>query len=116
MKAAIALPLLLALSSLAHARPRNETPCRDRVEQELLALPDGLQEGDIIFHVSTSPQADMLREATGSIWTHVGVLLKKDGILGVSEAAGEGVAWSTLRGFVRGSEGRQIKIRRLDPE
>jgi hypothetical protein len=112
MKALAALLLFVWAPAALAANP---TPCRERVEQELRTLQNDLEEGDIIFHVSDSRQSAMLREATGSIWTHVGVLFKKDGVLGVSEASGSEVAWSSLRGFVRGSEGWQIKIRRLDP-
>lgn len=45
-----------------------------------------LQEGDIVFHGNAGEQCDAVREATGSPYTHCGVVFEKDGRLMVLEA------------------------------
>lgn len=44
------------------------------------------QEGDLIFQRSQSSQAQAIYEATGSHWTHVGMLVKESGVWKVYEA------------------------------
>ncbi len=39
---------------------------------------EALQEGDIVFQQSVSPQCAAIKAATGSVWTHVGVVIRKN--------------------------------------
>lgn len=72
-----------------------------------------LAEGDLIFQKSQSAQSEAIRQATGSDWTHVGVIVPGKGGYRVLEAAGRGVAPTSLADFVAKSEGRGIAVLRL---
>jgi hypothetical protein len=88
-------------------------PCSARAMTELEA--SGLREADVIFISSSSGQSDMLEEATESIWTHVGVLMKRNGRWGVAEAAAR-VTWTPLESFVRKSRASQVSLKRIDTD
>ena len=45
-----------------------------------------VQEGDIVFQVSMSPQCEAIRAATGSVYAHCGVVHFKEGVPYVLEA------------------------------
>ena len=45
-----------------------------------------LKPGDIVFQATGDPQCAVIREATGSIYSHCGVVIAKDGALHVMEA------------------------------
>ncbi len=60
--------------------------------------PADLRNGDFIFQQSTSRQSQAIREATGSDWTHVGLLFEEDGTWMVFEA-GASVKWTPLADF-----------------
>jgi hypothetical protein len=77
MKPALAA-LLLAASLLATGFTFKKSAPRE--------APYALQEGDIVFHGSAGEQCDAVREATGSPYTHCGVVFEKDGRLMVLEA------------------------------
>jgi hypothetical protein len=84
--AAILLPLALAGIAAAEA-------------------PYGLQEGDILFHGSGGQQADAIRGATGSPYTHCGVVFSENGRLMVLEAV-QPVSVTTVEEFQkRGTPG-----------
>ena len=68
--------------------------------------------GDIVFQQSTSRQARVIREVTGSPWTHVGVVLEHDGERMVLEAV-EPVRWTRLEDWVARGRARRVAIRRL---
>jgi len=70
------------------------------------------KEGDLIFIVSTSTQSAALKEASGSDWTHVGMLFKKDDKWVVGEAS-RVVMLSPVEQFIRKSAGGTYAIRRL---
>ena len=74
-------------------------------------LPE-LKEGDLVFHESTSRQSALVRSATGSSWTHMGVIFRQDGELWVLEAV-QPVKKTRLAAWIgRGTEGRVV-IKRL---
>jgi hypothetical protein len=67
--------------------------------------PYALQAGDIVFCGNAGPQADAIREATDSPFTHCGILFLQQGRLMVLEAV-QPVSVSTLERFIaRGSPG-----------
>lgn len=63
------------------------------------------QDGDLIFHESQGPQAKAIQEATGSKWTHVGMLFLKQDKWQVAEAV-QPVRYTSLSSFIsRGKNG-----------
>ncbi len=71
-----------------------------------------LQEGDLIFHRSTSSQSAAIGEATGSSWSHVGIVLNRNGSWYVIEAR-QGIELTALKSFIdRGRDGH-YKVFRL---
>lgn len=71
-----------------------------------------LREGDIVFIHSTSAQAPAIEEATGSDWTHVGVLVSRDKAWYVAEAA-RTVTLTPLPEFIARSSGGDYAVKRL---
>lgn len=71
-----------------------------------------VREGDIIFSKSLSKQSPALQEMTGSEWTHTGLILKLSDQIKVLEAAGNGVAYTTLEGFLSRSLHGQYAVKR----
>jgi cell wall-associated NlpC family hydrolase len=73
---------------------------------------DLLRDGDVIFHQSKSEQSQAIREATGSPWSHVGIVVSDHGQWKVAEAIGPVVKTPIEKFIARGRDGRFI-IRRL---
>jgi Permuted papain-like amidase enzyme, YaeF/YiiX, C92 family len=71
-----------------------------------------LQEGDIVFHGNAGEQNDAIREATGSPYTHCGVVFEKDGRLMVLEAV-QPVRVTTVEAFIYRSLPGTYHARRL---
>jgi hypothetical protein len=78
-------------------------------------LKSPLQEGDLIFHQSQSLQSAAIQEATGSKWTHMGVILREDGEWMVEEAVGP-VKKTPLKTFIERGKDHHYSIKRLKPE
>ncbi len=84
----------------------------------LLPLP-GLayepQAGDIVFHTSRSSQSEAIQAATGSPWSHMGVVLFKDGRAQVFEAV-QPVKFTPLHAWLdRGVDGHYVVKRPRRP-
>lgn len=103
MKPALAA-LLLAASLLATGFTFKKSAPRE--------APYALQEGDIVFHGSAGEQCDAVREATGSPYTHCGVVFEKDGRLMVLEAV-QPVRVTTVEAFQQRSLPGTFHARRL---
>lgn len=77
------------------------------------------QVGDVIFHTSTSAQSQAIQEATDSRWSHVGMLVKHEGSIGVLEAV-QPVRVVTLESWLARGEDRAFAVyrskTRLSPE
>jgi hypothetical protein len=75
-----------------------------------------LQVGDIIFQKSQSQQSAAIAEATGSTWTHVGILVKKpkDNNWYVAEAAQSSMNVVTLTNFISRSRNQEVVVKRID--
>jgi len=69
-------------------------------------------EGDIIFIQSQTQQAAALREATESVWTHVGLLIKKSSKWYVAEAIGP-LKETPLADFIARSKNKSYRIYRF---
>jgi len=74
-------------------------------------LPE-LHEGDIIFHTSLSSQSLAIQLATKSKYSHMGMILFKDGKPFVYEAVGP-VKFSQLDSWIKRGKGGQFIIKRL---
>lgn len=72
----------------------------------------GYADGDIIFIKSQSSQSGALREATGSPWTHVGMLISNDGEWSVIEAIGP-VVKTPIEDYIRRSKNKSFKVYRF---
>ena len=72
-----------------------------------------IRPGDVIFQSSRSRQGTVIREVTGSEWSHVGIVLPHDGELFVLEAVSP-VRWTRLETWRRHAIGGRILLRRLD--
>jgi hypothetical protein len=71
-----------------------------------------LREGDIVFHGGAGEQCDAVREATGSPFTHCGVVFEKDGRLMVLEAV-QPVRVTSVEAFQQRSLPGTFHARRL---
>ncbi|MDR1124485.1 MAG: YiiX family permuted papain-like enzyme [Deltaproteobacteria bacterium] len=70
--------------------------------------------GDLIFQSLNTSQSLALRIATGSEYTHCGIILEKDGKLQVLEAIGP-VTWTPLADWIaRGEKGHYVLMRLKD--
>ncbi len=79
------------------------------------SLPKDLQEGDIIFQSSRSGQSEAIALATGSPWTHVGLLLRENEAWLVLEAIGP-VRVIALEEWIKQGEGGRYSVKRSDPK
>lgn len=71
-----------------------------------------VQEGDLIFHASRSAQSLAIQQATGSRYSHMGIILLRDGKPFVFEAAST-VKYTPLRVWIdRGQQGHYV-VKRL---
>lgn len=72
----------------------------------------GMQEGDIIFHSSTSSQSKAIQLATHSKYSHMGMLFKRNSEWYVLEAI-EPVQYTPLHLWIRRGEGAHYVVKRL---
>jgi Permuted papain-like amidase enzyme, YaeF/YiiX, C92 family len=80
--------LLVAVSFIGLCSFQTCTPSIEKQktsQEQPLDLSD-LRAGDIVFQQSVSPQCQAIKSATGSDWTHVGIVLENSGKLVVLEA------------------------------
>ncbi len=113
MKNTIKLGLLFATIltfnvSIASAMSQGPLP-----PEELPAKAAEYTEGDIIFIQSQTAQAKALREATKSVWTHVGIVVKnKSNKWAVAEAIGP-LKVTPISEFIARSKNKAYKILRF---
>lgn len=67
--------------------------------------------GDVVFQRSRSAQSQVIREVTGSEWTHVGVVFERNDRLEVLEAVSP-VRWTPFEEWRRRGIGGRILVRR----
>lgn len=70
-----------------------------------------LKDGDMIFIKSQSTQASLLKVATDSEWSHVGMAFKQKKGWDVIEAVGP-VKWTSLYTFIRRSRNLHFQVKR----
>src|SRR6266850_5408964 len=91
---AVLVPILLAATSCA-----------------AIASPPKLRDGDIVFQASRSDQSDAIRRATGSPYTHMGLIFLEHGKPLVLEAVGP-VKWTALDEWIQRGVGRRYVVKR----
>ncbi len=69
------------------------------------------QAGDIVFHTSTSAQSVAVQKATGSAYSHMGIVLFKQGKPYVFEAI-QPVSWTPLQRWLNRGQGGHYVIKR----
>lgn len=69
------------------------------------------KEGDVIFIQSQTSQAAALREATESVWTHVGLLIQRSGKWVVAEAVGP-LKETPIADFIARSKNKSYRVYR----
>lgn len=68
--------------------------------------------GDIVFHTSTSSQSRAVQEATGSRYSHMGVVLRHQGLWQVFEAV-QPVKYTPLPKWIARGAGGHVVVKRL---
>ncbi|MFT4626905.1 MAG: hypothetical protein ACI8PZ_005586 [Myxococcota bacterium] len=71
----------------------------------------GLFDGDVVFQRSTSSQSDAIRAATGSPWTHVGLICEIECAPWVLEAV-QPVRLTPFEAWRARGEGGEVRVRR----
>lgn len=71
-----------------------------------------MRNGDIIFHTSQSSQSDAVQRATGSRYSHMGLILYRNGAPYVLEA-GATVRYTPLQAWIARGLGRHFVVKRL---
>lgn len=84
------------------------------VDKNRQTTPDApaFREGDIIFQITTSPQSGAIQLATGSQYTHCGVLFEKDGQIYVFEAI-KTVSWTPVEQWTDRGVDKHFVLMRL---
>src|SRR5262245_6973752 len=102
----VALALATSVSGTVNAKTRAASR---------MALPAALQvrEGDLVFHRSRSSQSRAVALATGSEYTHMGVVLLSKGQPFVLEAV-QPVKLTPLPAWIGRGEGGRVVIKRLE--
>lgn len=79
------------------------------------ARPPQVHDGDVIFHASRSSQSQAIQRATGSRYSHMGVVLHRDGQPYVFEAIDPVTYTPLARWIARGSGGHYVLKRLRTP-
>lgn len=73
---------------------------------------DGVREGDIVFQTSKSGQSVAIQRATSSPYSHMGLVVFRNGEPFVFEASAT-VRFTPLRAWIERGEGRRYLVKRL---
>lgn len=111
--------LLFIISSLLLFTACDSTPSSELVavkpETETITAPEidaQLKEGDLIFHASTSPQSKAIQLVTHSDYSHVGIVLKKNGKWMVLEAV-QPVKYTLLQPWIKRGQNAHFVVKRI---
>lgn len=94
--------ILLFLSALA-----GRNLCASEKEYD-----DEWKEGDIVFQISKSEQSPLIQYATGSRWSHCGIVVEKDGKFYVLEASNV-VKLTPIDSWIKRGRYGSVKKRRI---
>jgi hypothetical protein len=76
------------------------------------ALGSQFREGDIVFHTSASSQSLAIQIATGSPYSHMGIVFRRRGEMFVLEAV-QPVRYTPLEDWIRRGKGSHVVVKRL---
>lgn len=82
------------------------------VSDELNGKQPSLREGDIIFQTSESSQSKAIQLATGSPYSHLGIIFREEGTFYVCEAV-QPVRYTSLEEFINRGKNGHYAIKRL---
>ncbi len=95
------------------------TQSNEAISSKKIAKKNGTTEvykaGDIVFHSSNSQQCEAVKAATGSEWSHCGIVLPRNGKLMVLEAV-QPVQWEEIDAWKKRGEKDIIKVKRLNAD
>ena len=110
------IPLIIAAGSIALlavlAKREWIDPRQDRNKIKEATLQDEIRNGDLIFHTSRSDQSLAIQRATGSAYSHCGVIYKEAGQFYVFEAV-QPVSRTPLEKWIQRGENGKYVIKRL---
>ncbi len=106
-KTILLIAISLTLTSLSAGAMGRGAPVSDEPTSS-----SKYNEGDIIFIQSQTQQAAALREATESVWTHVGLMIKQNSKWIVAEAIGP-LKFTPLADFIARSKNKSYRIYRF---
>lgn len=109
--AAAAIAVLAAGIFLLRQQPQT-TREKTRREAETLRQEGTLREGDLIFQTSLSGQSRAIRKATGSNYSHCGIICRKGDVYFVYEAV-QPVKSTPLAEWIARGEGGHYVVKRL---
>lgn len=84
----------------------------NKANTETIAIKNDIKTGDIIFQTSRSAQSEAIQAATNSVYSHCGIIVKKNDLLYVYEAV-QPVKITPLRQWVARGQGSHFVIKRL---
>ena len=71
-----------------------------------------VRDGDLIFQTSKSTQSVAVQRATGSPYSHMGLIIHRNGVPFVFEAAGR-VSYAPLEKWIARGDGKRYVVKRL---
>jgi hypothetical protein len=92
--------------------PKNQNPFIASKTKQATGLPEKIQDGDIIFQTSESPQCEAVRIATNSKFSHCGIIYKINGNLFVFEAV-QPVKLTRLDNWIAHGRDKNYVVKRL---
>lgn len=104
--------ILLFFAASIFTTEQSFAMARGRPVAEQPAVASKYAEGDIIFIQSQTQQAAALREATESVWTHVGILIKRSSKWYVAEAVGP-LKETPVADFIARSKNKSYRVYRF---
>lgn len=117
MRAVLVAMVVLLVALGAWARQRYWEPAirRRGCERILQRLEPNLRPGDVLFQVSRSRQSRAIAKATGSVWTHCGLVFWHQSRWQVMEAS-KTVRWTPLSEWIQQGEDLRLDVRRVDSQ
>lgn len=78
----------------------------------IMGCKNSYKEGDIVFQISKSRQSPLIQQATGSRWSHCGIVIEKEGNQYVLEASNV-VKLTPLKQWIKKGKDSKIRKRRI---
>lgn len=109
----VAVVLVVALGAWARGRFVEPVVRKNGTNRIVQRLEPKLRSGDLLFQISRSGQAAAIAKATGSPWTHCGMVFHRQGSWQVLEASKK-VKWTPLSEWIAQGKDLSLEVRRVD--